>query len=360
MGKQGDDSLVRPLRQGMVEIGVFAGVFCLLTAALVWQDLAAQQQGWAGVPAWIDSAGTTLEKHVGWFFGVLISLLLSLYAFVGGGQIFGVPHVQRSRRILGFVAELFAAATVPPVVVLLWFAVLHADERALVLVLVPAEAAVLFLGAQLGGFIVFDRDERHRAALANAATAEIALVRLRNRSRYSGWLVLAVHAVGVGSVSWLAASSVFHSKPILLLWPLLIALVPLAAVVTITLFAAAWFSRTATDRVGRVLPWFVPYGVVLFLLVAAVSQPFSRAAAAVDAALAVQLIALVVSTHARSSRRWWRNWSVGGAARRMAAREVVRRYARATREARETRPDEGVRRTLRTSLRRWVQRDVQR
>jgi len=351
-----DESLVRPLRQALGDIGVFAGLLCLLTVLLAWQDPAIQRQQWAAVPEWIQSAGTTLEKHIGWYFGVLVSLLLSFYAVVGGGQLLGVPHVQRSRRILGFVAELFAAATVPPFLILVCFAMLHADERALVVVLVPAEAAVAFLGAQLGGFVVFNRDERHQAAVANAATAKTALVGLRQRSRRSGWLIVAAHAVAVGGTSWFAAVSVYPPKPLLLMWPLLVALVPLAAVITITFVGAAWFVRTATDRVSRILPWCVPYGVVLFLVIGAVSQPFSRVALAVDAALAVQLAALVLSTHGRSPRRWWQNWSIGGAARRLAARDVVRRYVQATREAHATRPDPATQRALPANLADWLAR----
>lgn len=158
----------------------------------------------------------------------------------------------------------------------------------------------------------------------------------------------------------MAAVVVYHSHPLLLLRPLLTAFVPLAAVVTVTFLAAAWFTRTATDSVGRILAWFVPYGVVLVLSIAAVSQPFSRGAAALDAALAVQLVTPMVSTHARRSRRWWRNWSAEGAANRLAAREVVRKYAQASREARETKPNAEVRRTSGASVREWIQRNVPR
>jgi hypothetical protein len=334
-----DEPLVRPLRQALVEIAVFSGVLCLLTAAVAWQDPTVQSLGWAGVPAWVKSAGTALAGQIGWYYGVLIPLLLSFYAFVGGGQLLGVPHVQRSRRNLGFAAELLTAATWPPFFVLLCFALLHADARALTFLIVPMQAAVLFLGAQLGGFIVFDRAERHRAALANADAARGSLARLRDRSRYAGWMTVAAHAVSVGGVSWLAAVAVYPTKPIVMMWPLLVALALLAGGIATLFVGGAWFSYAATDRVSRVLPWFVPYGMVLFLLVGAVAQPLSRTAGAVDTALTVQLAVTVLSTHLRSRRTWWRDWSIGGAARRIAAGEVARRYALAMREARATRPD---------------------
>lgn len=45
------EPLVRPLRRALVEIAVFSGVFCLLTAAVASQDPTVQRMGWAGVPA---------------------------------------------------------------------------------------------------------------------------------------------------------------------------------------------------------------------------------------------------------------------------------------------------------------------
>ncbi|MDM7886582.1 hypothetical protein QUG92_15835 [Curtobacterium sp. RHCKG23] len=338
----------------MVEIGVFSGVLCLLTVVLASLDPHVQRLGWAGVPTWFSSAGTVLAAHIGWYYGALIPLLLGFYAFIGGGQLLGVPHVQRSRRNLGLVAELLTGATWPPFLILLCSAAVHADQRALIIVLVPVQAVVLFLGAQLGGFIVFDRDERHRAAIANAEAARKTLTELRNRSRYPAWRILLMHALVVGVVSWLAVVAVSPAKPILLMWPLLVALILLAVGVGAVFIGAIWFFLAATDRVTRFLAWWVPYGIVLVLVLLALSQPFSRVAIAVDAALAVQLVSAVLGTHVRSSRRWWRNWSLSGGGRRSAAREVVRRYASAMREAHSTRPTLVATRTFASEVRRWI------
>ena len=45
MKKQADESLVRPLRQALVEIAVFAGSLSLLTVALACLDPDVQRQG---------------------------------------------------------------------------------------------------------------------------------------------------------------------------------------------------------------------------------------------------------------------------------------------------------------------------
>ena len=349
------DALVRPLRQALIEIGVFSMVTCLLTAGLAWQDPEVQRLGWAGVPAWFTSAGKVLALHAGWYYGVLIPLLLGFYAFIAGGQLLGVPHVQQSRRHLGIVAELLAAATSPVFLVLMGFGILHASERTLVMVLLPVQAVVLFLGAQLGGFIVFGRDERHRAAVASAEAARTGLASVGDRSRSPWWLTLLAHAVIVGCVSWAAAAAVLYVKPILATWPLLGALAILAAVIGALFIGAEWLFRAATDRVSRAVAWFVPYGVVLFLILAAVSQPSSRVAVAIDAALGVQLVVAVLSTHVRGSRQWWRDWSLGGAGRRIAAQEITRRYAGAMREARATRAAPAADRTLVAGIKKWMQ-----
>lgn len=215
MAETVEETQVRPASQALVEIVTFSVLLCLLTALLTLLDPGVQRLGWGGVPDWLDAAGATLMKNIGWFFGLLISLLLSFYVFVGGGQLLGLPHVQRRRRDLGFIAELATAATAAPFVLLLWFAATHPGDQMIVIVLVPAEAAIVFLGAQLGGFIVFDRQERYEAALRNAEAAAATLGSLRSRSQRPGWLVVVTQAVLLGGVSWAAVVAGLIRRPVL-------------------------------------------------------------------------------------------------------------------------------------------------
>jgi hypothetical protein len=337
MAETVEQTQVRPTSQALVEIMAFSVLLCLLTALLSLLDPGVQRLGWGGVPGWLDAAGATLMKHIGWFLALLISLLLSFYVFVGGGQLLGLPHVQRRRRDLGFIAELATAATAAPFVLLLVFAATHPADQMIVLVLVPAEAAIVFLGAQLGGFIVFDRQERYEAAVKNAEAAAAILRSLRPRSRRPTWLVIVTQAAIFGCLSWSVVFALYPRDLVPLL-PLLGALILLAVIVTAVFTWGAWSSYAAADRVGRLMPWLVPYAVAVFLVFGALAQPMSRVTVAFDAAIGLQLLGIICSTYAAMRYRVLRNWSVRGVARRLAARDVVTRYAKASRDGRENRP----------------------
>lgn len=334
-----EDPLVRPLRAGLGEIALFSFVFCALACISSLLDSEVQRQGAHGLQTWIRNGGETLGSQVGWFYGTTISLLLGFYAFIGGGQLLGIANARRTQRRLGVVGELLTAATVPPFVILMAWSVISVEHLALMTMLLPAEAVVVFLGGQLGGFVVFDRDERHKAAVQARAESVSTLGRVRTRSRQPAWLVVALHAVAGGGLSFIALWVVVAPASFSAVSPVLIAFVLMALVLNGILFFGSWFYYAATDRFSRALAILMQVGIVATFVLLAVLQNPSEVAPAIDVAVAAQLIVALLSVLAPMSSRVCRDWTVRGAARRFAAAELVRTLARASREARRTRPD---------------------
>jgi hypothetical protein len=121
-------------------------------------------------------------------------------------------------------------------------------------VIVPAETAVLFLGSQLGGFVVFAREEKHRLAVSNRDAARKQLELFDQRSRRSVWRVWATHSLTtsiIPSSVYLVAHLPIATralKPLLLIFLL-------NAGFSGMLLLTAWFFRSSSDRFGKVLPW---------------------------------------------------------------------------------------------------------
>jgi hypothetical protein len=119
----------------------------------------------------------------------------------------------------------------------------------------------------------------------------------------------------------------------------------LALVLNGILFCGSLFAYTAPERFSRVVSVLMHAAVLTGSGLFAILGNLTLAAPALDVAVAIQLATALLSMFAPMSVRFNRDWSLRGASRRVAAAELVRKYARASREARRTRSYPAERRT---------------
>lgn len=282
-------------------------------------------------------AGAVVLQHIGWAFGVYIPILLGFYAIVIGGQLVVEPATAaKTRRRLGFVAELIAGAFVPALALVIAACVDDPRQAGALFVILPAAAVVFFLAVQLGGFIVFERALRLATADRTRDWAKQRLEALKPRSSRPIWMVVVAHAVIGGLVGFVTALVTGRSpSSILVLTPLY------SGVAFVLAFAGAtgvYFFDTAQDRVGRIMAWPLSVGVYIAGIVLAFDVADASPAAGVSVLLLVIFSAASVLMPRRSMPRFLLNWTIQGATAGYAALTIASHYVRTVREIQVLRP----------------------
>lgn len=280
-----------------------------------------------------SDAGRVLLNHVDWAMSIYVTTLLGFYAVVIGGQILaGGAAARQTRRVLGGVAELMSAAAIILLACVAVYCFHEPQQSAVMIVLLPAVGIVFFLAAQLGRFLVAEREVRLKAAAKTRDGAQAKLDSLPNGSAQN---VVAVIGLNTGAIALVAT---------LLTWlnvggdgdvGELAAIVGLYLAVT-TLFAC-WnaYARHAArmaDQIGRFA--FLAITVVLYSSLGAVVLKVWSTASSLS--MSFLLIGLASAGSAllpmRSTPRWLVNWSLGGASLRLTRRSLIKIHRRTAEE----------------------------
>jgi hypothetical protein len=100
----------RSVRQTASE-SVAVSLVILIVVSLPVLNIASSKGGSAAFE-WTVAAGRLLFGQLGWTLTIYVTVLSAFYAVSIGGQILGDANAAaRTRRVLGFIAELMAAAT---------------------------------------------------------------------------------------------------------------------------------------------------------------------------------------------------------------------------------------------------------
>ena len=337
MHASGMDELLpsRPVSAAVAEIVAmgFLGLFLTLVLGLF-------PFGNDGVDRAIRSAlvaGAVVMQHIGWALGTYIPILLGFYAIVVGGQLTAEPATAaRTRRTLGFTAELMTAALIPALALILATCIADPSRAGVLFVITPVAAVMFFLAVQLGGFIVFERELRLSRAKCSRDWARARLDILRDRSRKPLWLVAVVHTlvgglIGTGTTLILTRTS---GSIVILFLLLLYGLIALGLGFASMNGVHAY--RTARDRMDRVLAWVIPSA--LYLVAFALAAELLATSNAVEGTSVLAVVAFSVAStvlpRTRASR-FLVNWTILGAATAYAAKSVSKVYVRSMREVRE-------------------------
>ncbi|TFC87186.1 hypothetical protein E3T24_05605 [Cryobacterium sp. TmT2-59] len=338
----------RSVKETASETALISSLMLICLALLIF-GLAGSDDGGARALEWTASAGKLLYGQLEWTLGVYITTLLAFYAVSIGGQVLGgTVEAANTRRVLGFIAELMAAATLA----LVAFVAVHCWQNpanwAVFIILLPVVGIILFLALQLGSFLVPDLEIRIALAESTRAQAREQLARVRRRSRRSFWLVFGVNAAAIGLGVFLLMLPVDVGDSAFLLWLLCVGLVTLMLLTT----AVASHGRlTFRDRearifIGFLLPSFMYLGLamaVIGLIVGGVALP-PRA----GLALTVLIVATVTTGYWRRTQapRWFLDWSMQGVTAKSAARSLTKEYVKAVRSSRELKAARPVRGNL--------------
>jgi hypothetical protein len=328
--RMNDHVETRSVRESLSE--TIAMTLMLLLLAGVPMYLAANSAGAAGSWNAVANAGSLLYEQAGWALNTYIAVLLGFYVVSIGGQLLGGPKAAlRTRRILGFVGELMAAATV-----VLFFFLLVAycarepDKWASMIVFVPMVAIIAFLGLRLGSFVVFERSLRIAAAEKTRASTEELIEKLGAYSSRSFWLVWVVTSAAVAIVALLVSLPLL--KPGSTVWAFgLFLLLELSLTGVI-----AWTHRLRLiDRgfFSRVVVWSLPF--LCFVLVGLGPLSLYLRVGSSPSLLRLGAAFLVLTGGAalvsfwprREKPSWILNWSINGVSAKRALRTLKKRLA---------------------------------
>lgn len=328
-----DSSPSRPAKAAMTEIFAMslAGMFIVFAVAVFPGNNDGVHRAMEIAPA----MGAAVLQHIGWAFGVYIPILLGFYAIVIGGQLSrDLSSAFRTRRTLGFVAELMTGALVPALVLIIIASIADPSRAGALLLVVPSSAVMFFLAVQLGGFIVFERELRLAAAEGSRSWAKRRLETLRRRSRKPLWLVVVVHTL-VGTIIGAGAELVLD-RSTRSIGPLLATYGSVAFFLGLVGAFGVFTFRTARDRLSAVISWIIPAGLYVGVVLLALSS-LDRFGVAAGVSLAVVVTFSAISTFVAPDRgpRAMVDWTIQGGARGYAANAVALTYVRNTREVRE-------------------------
>ncbi len=328
----------RPVKEALAEIAgvslvcvfvAFAGLGLVVSVARGFpeEDLLTQVTKAAPV------AGGEVLDHIGWGFGVDITVMLSFYAIVIGGQLIGSPAAAKNRRQLGFAAEVMAGMLVPALLLIIAACVEHPSKAGSLFVILPATAVTFFLAFQLSGFVVFEPAIRLANANRSLSWVKAQLSSLPTWSSRPLWLVLTVNTV-VGSSLGMAASVGSHVA-----WEALVrgwlTCVGFMAVLTITntyaVFALYGESRRFAQVLVRTLP--VCMGLTVLAMVGSLMLG-GRLWNGLSLLVVATFSFLTAMRQPRILGRLGSDWSVHGVGVALAARAMWRTYRNSAREIR--------------------------
>jgi hypothetical protein len=344
----GEKFETRSVKETASETAVI-GSLMLICIALLIVGLAGSGDGGARALEWTASAGKLLYGQLQWTLSVYITTLLAFYAVSIGGQVLGGPvAAANTRRVLGFIAELMAAATLA----LVAFVAVHCWQNpanwAVLIILLPVVGIILFLALQLGSFLVPDREIRVALAESTRAQACEQLARVRQRSRHGFLIVLGANSAAIGLGAFLLSLPVAVDDSAFLLWSFYVGL---AAVMLLTTAVASYGRLTFRDRevrivIGFLLPSFMYLGLaiaVVGLIISGVAMP-PRAGWSVT----LLIVAMVATGYwpRTQAPRWILDWSMQGVTAKCAGRSLTKEYMKAVRTSRELKAARPVRGSL--------------
>jgi hypothetical protein len=284
---------------------------------------------------WTVAAGRLLSGQVGWTLTIYVTVLLAFYAVSIGGQILGDANAAaRTRRVLGFIAELMAAATLALVVFVAIYCWRVPSMWVIFLVLVPVVGIILFLALQLGSFLVPAREVRIANAKRASDQAREQLRRVRRRSRHRFWLVWVANSAVIAAIGLLV------SLPANLTGPAALQLCIYYVITAAVLLAADAYSLHeflgAHDVFSRVTTWVKPFVLYSLVGVLLVSGKLRLPVPIGWSFVAVMILTLTTTflPRARASRVVI-EWSMQGASAKWAAKSLAKKYSKAVREYRE-------------------------
>ena len=317
----------RPARESLAEIGFMFSLTFVIGLGVMWSAA-----GGDITKLWEASvlAGASVLNELSWVFGLYVPTLLGFYVLVTGEQLGQVTNAGRLRRILGVVAEFSFAALLPGVLLVAIYCVSSPATIGALFAVVPATFVLAFLTVQLGGFVVFELAVQLADAEQLRDQSQSRLAILKSRSRRPLWSVLAFTVV-VLSVLGLVVFGFAGEWGWLLQWPTYVFAIGGAAVATAvgSLVAGMLAIRSLWGRIGALSTVLL---VSVFLVSAVWTQSVLQIWPVVAVIVAQAAVATLSAVGPPSGAWGWAvDWSLAGAADRVAARSAVSAYVRSSR-----------------------------
>lgn len=160
------------VRPGWVAAGEVSAL-CLMFLFLSYAVLAGPDQGtfdWNIIIPRAVEYGESLSAHVGWLFGIQVSVLLAFYILLVGNQLSG-PNIESEmqlRRGLGLAGQFMGASMLPSMFLICIYCIHRPEEAGILFAVAPSSVIIFTLGVKLGGFIVLMNFEKKKQLEARA------------------------------------------------------------------------------------------------------------------------------------------------------------------------------------------------
>ncbi|MBG6059975.1 hypothetical protein IWX89_003448 [Cryobacterium sp. MP_M3] len=316
------------------ETGAISAVFIVVALLLI---LISSSNDIGKALTWAADAGRLLYSHLGWTLSIYITALLAFYAVSLGGQILGGPdEAARTRRVLGFVAELMAAATITLVAFIAVYCWQYPPMWPVLIILLPVVGLLLFLALQLGNFLVLDLETRIALTEKTQEQTKNRLEGVTERSQRSFFLVWALNSAVIAFGALWVTLPLSPLSSVLVMW--LIYLVAVALLLGVNAMTMTTF-LTSRDAQTRVVIWAFPTLTYAILVVAAIALLLGGNDSPLPqlgwAFILIITTTLTTSYWPRShAPRWILDWSINGSAARLAERTLSKQHSKAAGEYR--------------------------
>lgn len=331
----------RPMRKVAREVGVM-----ILALVLGGGMAVANYPGGSGpekFAAWLGMAGEVVMAQCMAILGVQISMLIASYFFFIGKQIDAPPRfVARTRRLLGYWAEVMAVCMVPTLTLVVAGCIRQPQLAGMLFAVLPFAGLVFILALLLGSLAIEEDELRIEKAQKSLLWTTAKLEGLRNTGKKLWPMIIAANAGGFGIVGLIAFMVMAEGPPETLGRGLMIVL--LSAVwgltVTVVLMTGRQLGLTSEDVSGRLLSSSLPillWASIATNLLAQFGEDSSRLGLLGSVVMTAVAIAATVSVYrplknAPVSRV---PWATSAVAQGMAIIELERAQDRATATLRE-------------------------
>ena len=323
-----DKSPQRSFKETAVETAVISAAFVVIVALIVMMAAGAPYNGVLALEV-AASAGDLLFDELGWVMSIYITVLLGFYAVSIGGQIFGgQDSADATRRTMGFIAELMAAATVSFVGFILVYCWQHPSHWPVLVVLIPIVGILVFLALHLGTFLVPRLETQIAQAEKLRSQLEARLGSVRIRSTRNIYVVMAVNLMILAAAAFAVVIPIsemtWANVALLGLTYLGLTLVLLAADI---LALHSFF--TFSDRLSRAITGVVMPVLTNLIVAMLIFLPGMPVHFGVSVAFVVIGTAVTAFWPRRFSPRWFLDWSIKGAIANWANTSLEKQRGRA-------------------------------